>query len=456
MKNSFLLLLKHKTTWRDIAMTYTVTDVLQYVEENDVKFVKLQFADVYGFQKNISINASELGRAFAEGFSVDVSNQAGMLRSVNNLLLVPDASTLSILPWRPHSGGVARLICDVKNPDESPFIGDSRELLKKAVSDAAKKGFTFEFGTACEFYLFKLDDNGNPTKIPQDNGGYMDVAPFDRGENIRRDICLTLEQMELSPESSRHEDGPGHNEVDFQSAKALNAADNFLTFKAVVKNISEQNGLYATFMPKPFDDRQGNGLHLDIRVFKNRKNVFESFNPARNSVQSAIIGGLLNRIKDITLFMNPTVNSYKRLGEFAAPKFISWSTKNLSQLLRAPIAADGSAHLILRSGDCAANPYITLALIIYACIDAVEAGESAPAPTDVNLEQFPENADGIPKLPANLAEAAKLAKKSEFVAKYIDSRVLDAYLEAASEQTEKFEGAKNRAVFETENYFCRL
>lgn len=438
-------------------MTYTVTDVLQYVNENDVKFVKLQFADVFGFQRNISINASELSRAFAEGISIDGSYQDGLLRSEENLLLVPDASTLSILPWRPHQGGVARLICDVKKTDESPFEGDSREILKKAVKAAKDKGITFEFGTSCEFYLFKLDDEGNPTKTPHDNGGYMDVAPFDRAENIRRDICLTLEQMEFSPESSRHEGGPGHNEVDFQCAPPLSAADNFLTFKSVVKNISDQNGLYATFMPKPIADKQGNGLHIDVRVFKNRKDVFADFSPESNPNQAKIISGILNRIREITLFLNPTVNSYKRFGSFMAPEYVSWSTKNLAQLLRVPVAADGSARLLLRSSDCACNPYIAFALIIYACLDGLDGDAELIPPVNVNLETAPDkNSMELSKLPESLSEAVSVTAKSEFVKEHIDKKVIDAYIKAAEEQAEKYKNAENPAEFETENYFCRL
>lgn len=438
-------------------MIYTETDVLQYVEENDVKFVKLQFSDVFGFQRNISLNSSELAKAFAEGFSIDASYQRGLLCPEDDILLMPDASTLSILPWRPHHGGVARLICDIKNADKSRFAACSRDILKKAVDYASKKGITFEFQTSCEFYLFKCDDEGNPTKIPHDNAGYMDAAPRDRGENIRREICLALEQMDFSPDSSRHEGGPGHNEIDFQFAPPLKAADNFITFKSVVKNISDRNGLYATFMPKPFDDKQGSGLHISIKAYKDRSNIFKSFAPEKNRLQANIIAGILNRIKDMTVFANPTVNSYKRFGAFKVPKYISWSTKNLAQLIRVPVSADGSAKIILRSPDCACNPYIVLALIIYACVEGIENDEELMGPVNVDVQKSSKQSlVEFDEFPENLTQAGKLAAESSFIGGYLDKRVIDAYVDIGAEQQEKYDEAEDKELFETENYFYKL
>lgn len=431
-------------------MIYTETDVLQYVRENDVKFVKLQFSDIFGFQKNISINSSELDRAFSKGFSIDASYHYGLLGCEENLLLMPDASTLSILPWRPHQGGVARLLCEVKNPDGSDFIANSRAILNKAVSAAKKKGITFKIKTSCEFYLFKNDDEGNPTKISHDNAGFMDVAPLDRGENIRREICLALEQMDFSPESSCHEAGPGHNEIDFQYASPLSAADNFITFKSVVKNISDLNGLYATFMPKPFDDKPGSGLHIGIKLYKNGKNIFNVYQPKSDSIQENIIAGILNRIKEMTLFASTTVNSYKRFGKFNVPKYISWSTKNTAQLLKVSVAADKSAKIILRSPDCACNPYIVLALIIYACLEGIENKE--------RLESFEGGCDenSLEMMPENIIEAAQIAGNSDFINKYINHEIIEAYFNAANEQQQKYDLAADKNEFETENYFLRL
>ena len=431
-------------------MIYTETDVLQYVRENDVKFVKLQFSDIFGFQKNISINSSELARAFSRGFSIDASYQYGLLGCEDNLLLMPDASTLSILPWRPHQGGVARLLCDVKNSDGSDFTANSRTILNKAVKAAKKKGITFKIKTSCEFYLFKNDDEGNPTKIPQDNAGYMDVAPIDRGENIRREISLALEQMDFSPESSSHEAGPGHNEIDFQYASPLSAADNFITFKSVVKNISDLNGLYATFMPKPFDDKPGSGLHIGIKLYKNGKNIFNVYQPEKDTLQENIIAGILNRVRDMTLFASPTVNSYKRFGKFNVPRYISWSTKNTAQLLRVPVASDGSAKLVLRSPDCACNPYIVLALIIYACLEGIENKERLKSFTDGSGEK------ALQTIPESIVQAAKTAQNSDFIKKYIDDEIVEIYSKTAKEQYDKYEGAADKGVFETENYFFRL
>lgn len=427
-------------------MIYTETDVLQYVRENDVKFVKLQFSDIFGFQKNLSINSSELARAFSRGFSIDASHQYGLLEWEDSLILMPDASTLSILPWRPHQGGVARLLCDVKNSDGSDFTANSRTILNKAVEAAKKKGITFKIKTSCEFYLFKNDDEGNPTKVPYDNGGYMDVAPLDRGENIRREICLALEQMDFSPESSSHEAGPGHNEIDFQYASPLSAADNFITFKSVVKNISDINGLYATFMPKPFDDKPGSGLHIGIKIYKNGKNVFGVYQP-KDRLQQNVIAGILNRVRDMALFSSPTVNSYKRFGKFNIPKSISWSAKNAAQLLRVPIASDGSAKIVLRSPDCACNPYIVLALIIYACIEGIENNEQ--------LDGFDDEKD-LQTVPESVVQAAKTALSSDFIRKYVDDRIVDIYSKAANDQYDKYECAADKNAFETENYFLKL
>ncbi|MCC8192646.1 MAG: glutamine synthetase family protein [Ruminococcus sp.] len=424
-------------------MIYTQTDVLQYVRENDVKFVKLQFSDIFGFQKNISINSSELYDAFSKGFSLDAFYQRGLLNCEKNLLLIPDASTLSILPWRPHQGGVARLLCDVRTLDGNDYIANSRTILNKAVKAAKQKGITFKIKTSCEFYLFKNDDDGNPTKIPQDNAGYMDAAPMDRGENIRREICLALEQMDFSPESSSHEAGPGHNEIDFQYASPLSAADNFITFKSAVKNISDINGLYATFMPKPFDDKPGSGLHIGIKLYKDKKNIFEVYQPEEDKLQENIIAGILNRISDMALFASPTVNSYKRFGKFNVSKDISWSNNNTAELLRVPVAADKSAKLILRSPDCACNPYIVLALIIYACLEGIENDERLSA---ASSKQIPEN----------VVKAAEVASDSDFIKKYMDDEITKAYSEIAKEQYFKYENAEDKAAFETENYFLTL
>ena len=248
-------------------MKYSKEEVLQYVQEDDVKFIRLAFCDVFGKQKNISIMPDELLRAFEYGIAFDASAIAGFGdETYSDLLLHPDPQTLMLLPWRPEHGKVVRMFSSVSYPDGTPFACDTRSLLKRAIEDAKAAGYTFSFGAEQEFYLFTLDENGNPTKQPYDHAGYMDIAPDDRGENIRREICLTLEQMGIRPESSHHEEGPGQNEIDFRYSDALTAADNALTFQTIVKTVARSNGLYADFSAKPLEHAPGNGFHINMSV----------------------------------------------------------------------------------------------------------------------------------------------------------------------------------------------
>lgn len=326
-------------------MKYTPQEVMQYIQEEDVKFIRLAFCDVLGRAKNISIMPGELERAFAYGIAVDASAIAGFGDEVHSdLLLHPDPSTLAVLPWRPEHGRVVRFFCAISHPDGRPFENDTRSILKRAVADAAEAGYTFSFGSELEFYLFKLDENGEPTSVPYDNATYMDVAPEDKCENVRRDICLTLERMDIRPESSHHEEGPGQNEIDFRYSDALTAADNAVTFRTVVKTIAAVHGLYADFSPKPLAGKPGSGFHINISV----KNSGEG-------TMRYMMGGILNTISDMTLFLNPTAQSYHRLGADKAPKYISWSTDNRSQLIRIPAAAGEYRRVELRSPDCRAK-----------------------------------------------------------------------------------------------------
>ena len=255
--------------------TYTFQEVMQYVMENDVKFIRLAFCDIFGTQKNISIMPRELSRAFREGISIDASSIRGFANANrSDLLLFPEPSTLSVLPWRPSQGRVVRFFCDIKYPDGTPFECDARQVLRQAQSDMKKLGYSVKIGTECEFYLLKQDEEGLPTKTPHDNASYMDIAPLDKGENVRRQICLTLEEMNLRPEASHHETGPGQNEIDFAYDSAVTAADNLITFRGVVKTMASVNGLYASFLPKIYRDHPGNGLHINLSLFQNGENVF--------------------------------------------------------------------------------------------------------------------------------------------------------------------------------------
>jgi glutamine synthetase len=339
----------------------------------------------------------------------------------SDLLLFPDPSTLTLLPWRPSQGRVARFFCDIKHPEGSNSESDGRYILKKAVRYAAGKGYTVSFGAECEFYLFKCDEDGNPTTLPFDNAGYMDVSPLDRGENVRREICLTLEEMGIVPEASHHEEGPGQNEIDFRYGEPLVTADNVTTFKWVVATVAARNGLHATFDPKPIKDRSGNGFHINMAPHRiggiTEQSAFDSF-----------MAGIMEHINEICVFMNPTENSFLRLGEHKAPKYITWSEQNRSQLIRIPFAKEDNKRIELRSPDCAANHYIAFALLIYAGIEGIEKKRVPPAPSDIDLfKAKAEVLEKLQRLPGSLAEALEAAGKSDFVSKVLPKRFFNEY-----------------------------
>ena len=400
-------------------MKYSKQEVIQYVQEEDVKFIRLAFCDVFGKQKNISIMPEELPRAFEYGIAIDASAIAGFGdENHSDLFLHPDADTLMPLPWRPEHGCVVRMFCNITYPDGKIFECDTRSILKKAIQDAKNAGYQFFFGAEQEFYLFNLDDNGNPTKNPYDTAGYMDIAPEDRGENIRREVCLTLEQMGIQPESSHHEEGPGQNEIDFRYSDPLTAADNAMTFQTVVKTIARRNGLFADFSPKPLEDKPGNGFHINMSV--------KSSDNADN--MSFMIAGILDKVSDMTVFLNPTENSYQRFGNNKAPRYISWSRENRSQLVRVPAAVGEYRRAELRSPDPSANTYLAFTLMIYASLEGIQNKLELPAPADINL--YKADADILAKfeqLPEDFKSACAVAIKSNFIKKYIPDVILNIY-----------------------------
>ena len=400
-------------------MKYSKQEVMQYVQEEDVKFIRLAFCDVFGKQKNISIMPEELPRAFEYGIAIDASAIEGFGDETHSdLLLHPDADTLMPLPWRPEHGRVVRMFCTISYPDGRIFECDSRSILKQAIQDAEKAGFQFFFGAEQEFYLFNLDDNGNPTKEPYDNAGYMDIAPEDKGENIRREVCLTLEQMGIRPESSHHEEGPGQNEIDFRYSSPLAAADNAMTFQTVVKTVARRNGLYADFSPKPLEDKPGNGFHINMSV--------KSSDNADN--MNFMIAGILAKVAEMTIFLNPLESSYQRFGNNKAPRYISWSSENRSQLVRVPAAVGEYKRAELRSPDPAANTYLAFALMIYASLYGIQNKLELQDPADINL--YKADADTLAKfeqLPENLKSACALANNSDFIKKHIPGAILEIY-----------------------------
>lgn len=400
-------------------MKYLPEEIIQYAAEDNVKFIRLAFCDIYGRQKNISVMPGELERIFKYGAAIDASAIAGFGGSVkSDLFLRPDTSTLAALPWRSENGKVVRMFCDITYPDGTPFEADGRYILKNAVLEAEKSGYSFMFGSEFEFYLFKTDENGEATNEPYDRAGYMDIAPEDKGENVRREICLTLEQMGILPESSHHEEGPGQNEIDFRYSDPLTAADNAVTFCGVVKNIAARNGLVADFSPKPIINKAGSGLHI---------NMSAKCESGRDLLPN-LIAGVLDRIKDMTLFLNPCFESYERLGKNKAPGYISWSTENRSQLIRIPAAVDNYRRLELRSPDPTANPYLAFALLIHAGLAGMENNLTPPAPVDKNMFTAGEAAlEGIDRLPRSIEEAREIAYKSDFIKNILPQSVIDSY-----------------------------
>lgn len=400
-------------------MKYSKEEVIQFVREEDVKFIRLAFCDVFGKQKNISIMPPELSRAFEYGIAIDASAIVGFGdESHSDLFLHPEAETLAPLPWRPEHGRVVRMFCSITYPNGKIFECDTRSILKSAIQKAKFCGYEFFFGAEQEFYLLKLDDDGKPTKEPYDNAAYMDIAPEDKGENIRREVCLTLEQMGIQPESSHHEEGPGQNEIDLRYSDPLTAADNAMTFQTVVKTIAWRNGLYADFSPKPLEHKPGNGFHINISI---------KSSDAEDHMNH-LIAGILDKVAAMTVFLNPAESSYHRFGNGKAPKYISWSGENRSQLVRIPAAVGEYRRAELRSPDPSANTYLVFALIIYAVLDGIKNQIELPAPADINLcKADTTTLANFKQLPDNYKAACTAAANSNFIKKYIPDAILDIY-----------------------------
>lgn len=388
-------------------MSYTVEEVMKYIEEEDAKFIRLAFLDAYGVQKNISVMPGALKEAFEDGAPINAREIAGFEDCPYAFLyLKPNPSTLTVLPWRPDSGKVLRMFCDVFTPGGEEYAPDTRAILKKAVAKAKAAGIEFRFGPETEFYLFLKDDEGNPTKTPYDTAGYMDIAPADRCENIRREIILTIERMGLTPERSHHERGPGQNEIDFHCQKPLKAADQMTTFQMVVHTVADRYGLAADFSPRPLPDKPGNGYHI---------NIYAEDQDGNDVVRYAA-AGIIDKIRDITLFLNPTDASYSRLGNNSAPDRVSWSSAGESELMYIQ-TYKGKTRVELRSPDASSNPYLVYALLIHAGLEGIEKKMALPEEMDQNGAL----------LPGTRKEAGQIAGQSKFVRSIIPEGILRAY-----------------------------
>jgi glutamine synthetase len=422
-------------------MGLSMDEVLQFARENDVQFIRLAFCDVFGVMKNISIRPSELEAAFAEGVAFDAGQIEGFRspEAEDGLFLHPDPSTLSILPWRPQSGRVARLFCDVRTWRGEGFARDARAILKGVSERLLSAGIKGSVGTESEFYLFECGEDGLPTRQPHDGAGYFDVAPLDKCENLRREISLTLDEMGLAPLRSCHKAGPGQNEIVFRHSGILEAADAAVSFRSVVKSIASKNGLFASFMPKPLPFQAGNGLHVNLSLEKGGRALFASTAEETDKGALAFLAGVLRRLREISVFLNASPNSYQRLGAHSAPGSPPFSFGNRSELIRIPRATSGASRMELRSPDATMSPYLALALIVSAGMEGIEDAISP----DSKMES----------LPASLKEAAALARESKFCASVIGEETLDAYCSAKAAEWEKMENAEDRPAYQHERYF---
>lgn len=424
---------------------YTKEDIMELVQDEDVEFIRLQFTDMFGQMKNVAITVSQLGKALDNRCMFDGSSIEGFARIEEaDMILHPDLDTLAIFPWRPQQGKVARLICDVKRPGGEPFEGDPRYVLKRAVREAAELGYTFEVGPECEFFLFHTDENGLPTTITHEKAGYFDLGPLDLGENARRDMVLTLEDMGFIVESSHHEIAPAQHEIDFQYDEALATADNIMTFKLAVKTIAKRHGLHATFMPKPKFGVNGSGMHINMSLAKDGKNIFSDSSDKNGLSREAywFIGGIMKHMKGMTAITNPLVNSYKRLVPgYEAPVYIAWSATNRSPLIRIPSSRGEHTRIELRCPDPSANPYLALAVCLRAGLDGIVNHIDPPESVDCNIFDLTDEerkSRGIEAVPASLREAVSELEKDELIREVLGVHMADKYIRAKKEEWEKY------------------
>lgn len=425
---------------------YTKDDIFRMVDEEDVEFIRLQFTDIFGTLKNIAITSSQLEKALDNKCMFDGSSVEGFVRiEESDMYLYPDYDTFEIFPWRPQQGKVARLICDVYTPDGKPFEGDPRWILKKTIKEANDMGYRFDVGPECEFFLFHTDDNGLPTTLSHERAGYFDLGPNDLGENIRRDMVLTLEDMGFEIEASHHEVAPAQHEIDFKYDEALKTADNIQTFKMTVKTIAKRHGLYATFMPKPKFGMSGSGMHINMSLAtEDGKNIFADENGKLGLSDDAyhFIAGVMKHARGMSAITNPLVNSYKRLVPgYEAPVYIAWSSKNRSPLIRIPASRGNGTRVELRNPDPTANPYLALALCLAAGLDGIKNKLEVPDSVDCNIyEMTPgeRRAAGIENMPADLKEAVDCLVEDEFLCGVLGEHITTKYVEAKMKEWENY------------------
>lgn len=420
-------------------------EILVKAREAQVKFIRLQFTDILGVLKNVAITVEQLEKALDGELMFDGSSIEGFVRiEESDMYLRPDPGTFVVFPWRPREGAVARLMCDVYNPDGTPFDGCPRNVLKKVLAEAAEMGYAMKVGPEAEFFLFQVDENGQPTTKTHDNAGYFDLTPVDMGENARRSMVLTLEEMGFEIEASHHEVAPGQHEIDFKYADALDVADKIVTFKFVVRTIAQRHGLHATFMPKPIFGINGSGMHCHQSLFEGGNNSF--YDPGSEDGLSEIaryyIGGLMKHARAFAAITNPTVNSYKRLVPgYEAPVYIAWSGRNRSPLIRVPAKRGMSTRIELRNPDPSCNPYLAIACTLKAGLDGIKSRIQPPPPCDRNIYHMGESDRrelGIASLPASLQEALLELSANEVIKSALGSHIYNKFMEAKKKEWDSF------------------
>lgn len=427
-------------------MGYTKEDIIRIVKEQEVEFIRLQFTDIFGQLKNVTITSSQIERAVNNQIMFDGSSIEGFVRiDESDQYLYPDLDTFAIFPWHGLHGKVGRLICDVYNTDGTPFLGDPRAILKRVLKRASDMGYdAFNVGPEAEFFLFQTDEEGKPTTKTNDEAGYFDLGPLDYGEVIRREICQALEKIGFEIEASHHENARGQHEIDFKYTDALRAADNIMTFKLTVKTLAQRSGLHATFMPKPIFGIAGSGMHVNMSLFKNGRNIFNDPDGVKGLSKEAyaFIAGLLYHVKGIAAVTNPLVNSYKRLVPgYEAPCYIAWSASNRSALVRIPATRGNGARLELRSPDPSCNPYLAMAVCLAAGLDGIEKGMVPPAEITENIYAMTPAARkrrGIESLPGSLEEALNYLKKDKVIMATLGEHVATQYIAGKEAEWEEY------------------
>ncbi len=426
-------------------MGYTKEDVFRMVREEDVQFIRMQFTDIFGQLKNVAVTASQIERAVNNEIMLDGSSIEGYVRiQESDQYLWPDLDTFAVLPWRPQYGKVARLICDVHNPDGASFMGDPRNVLKRTLLRAERLGYTFNIGPELEFFLFQTDERGRPTTETSDEAGYFDLGPLDHGESTRREVCLSLEEMGMQIEASHHELAPGQHEIDLKYVDALQAADNIMTFKLAVKTLAQKNGLHATFMPKPVSGTAGSGMHVNMSLFRNGRNVFFDENAPGQLSELArqFMAGLLAHARGFCALTNPLVNSYKRLlTGYEAPCYLAWSSSNRSSLIRIPAPRGQGTRVELRNPDPACNPYLVFAACLAAGLDGIEHGLTPPPEVTENIYAMSDAdraARNITNLPVNLAGALCTLEGDPVITEALGEHVTRQYTEGKRREWEEY------------------